>query len=253
MSEKLITLSNIELAKLFGTNNHKLDKIKTLFPQIKIIARGEQIKLIGAHNQIKYFEKKLVSFIKHLDQYNSLTISQIERLVEGDENEILKSKDDIILYGQNGKTIKARTANQRRMVSEIINNDMLFAVGPAGTGKTYTAVAIAVKALKNKQVKRIILTRPAIEAGENLGFLPGDLKEKLDPYMQPIYDALFDMLPIDKLNEFIENGIIQIAPLAFMRGRTLDNAFVILDEGQNTTANQMKMTHSNYLQLRWSI
>lgn len=241
MSEKLITLSNIELAKLFGTNNHKLDKIKTLFPQIKIIARGEEIKLIGAHNQIKYFEKKLVSFIKHLDQYNSLTISHIERLVEGDENEILKSKDDIILHGQNGKTIKARTANQRRMVSEIINNDMLFAVGPAGTGKTYTAVAIAVKALKNKQVKRIILTRPAIESGENLGFLPGDLKEKLDPYMQPIYDALFDMLPIDKLNELIENGIIQIAPLAFMRGRTLDKAFVILDEGQNTTANQMKM------------
>jgi len=241
MSDKLITLSNIELAKLFGTNNHKLDKIKTLFPQIKIVARGEQIKLIGSREQIMCFEKKLVAFIKHLEQYNSLTISQIERLVEGNENEILKSKNDVILHGQNGKIIKARTANQRKMVSEIIDNDMLFAVGPAGTGKTYTAVAIAVKALKDKEVKRIILTRPAIEAGENLGFLPGDLKEKLDPYMQPIYDALFDMIPIDKLNDFIESGIIQIAPLAFMRGRTLDKAFVILDEGQNTTANQMKM------------
>jgi len=241
MSDKLITLSNIELAKLFGTNNQKLDKIKTLFPQIKIVARGEQIKLIGSRKQIMCFEKKLVAFIKHLEQYNSLTISQIERLVEEDENEILKSKNDVILHGQNGKIIKARTANQRKMISEIIDNDMLFAVGPAGTGKTYTAVAIAVKALKDKEVKRIILTRPAIEAGENLGFLPGDLKEKLDPYMQPIYDALFDMLPIDKLNDFIESGIIQIAPLAFMRGRTLDKAFVILDEGQNTTANQMKM------------
>jgi phosphate starvation-inducible PhoH-like protein len=241
MSDKLITLSNIELAKLFGTNNHKLDKIKTLFPQIKIIARGEQIKLIGSREQIMYFEKKLVGLIKHLEQYNSLTISQIERLVEGDESEILKSRNDVILHGQNGKIIKARTANQRKMVSEIIDNDMLFAVGPAGTGKTYTAVAIAVKALKDKEVKRIILTRPAIEAGENLGFLPGDLKEKLDPYMQPIYDALFDMIPIDKLNDSIENGIIQMTPLAFMRGRTLDKAFVILDEGQNTTVNQMKM------------
>jgi len=241
MSDKLITLSNIELAKLFGTNNHKLDKIKTLFPQIKIVARGEQIRLIGARKQIMYFEKKLIAFIKHLKQYNSLTINHIERLVEEDENEVLKNKHNIILHGQNGKTIKARTANQRKMVSEIIENDMLFAVGPAGTGKTYTAVAIAVKALKDKEVKRIILTRPAIEAGENLGFLPGDLKEKLDPYMQPIYDALFDMIPIDKLNDSIENGIIQIAPLAFMRGRTLDKAFVILDEGQNTTENQMKM------------
>ena len=241
MSEKLITLSNIELVKLFGVNNHKLDKIRSLFPQIKIISRGEKIKLIGSSNQIKYLEQKLTGFIKHLNQYNSLTISQIERLVEGDQDEILKSKEDIILNGQNGKIIKARTANQRKMVSEIEKNDMLFAIGPAGTGKTYTAVAIAVKALKDRKVKRIILTRPAVEAGENLGFLPGDLKEKLDPYMQPIYDALFDMIPIEKLNEYVENGIIQIAPLAFMRGRTLDKAFVILDEGQNTTEKQMKM------------
>ena len=241
MSEKLITLSNIELVKLFGTNNRKLDKIKTLFTQIKIVSRGERLKIIGSTDQIKYFEQKLTAFIKHINQYNSLTLSQIERLVEGDESEILKTKDDIILHGQNGKVIKARTANQRKMISEIEKNDMLFAIGPAGTGKTYTAVAIAVKSLKDREVKRIIFTRPAVEAGENLGFLPGDLKEKLDPYMQPIYDALFDMIPIERLNEYIENGTIQIAPLAFMRGRTLDKAFVILDEGQNTTEQQMKM------------
>jgi len=241
MSEKLITLSNIELVKLFGTNNRKLDKIKNLFSQIKIISRGERLKIIGSTDRIKYFEQKLTAFIKHINQYNSLTLSQIERLVEGDESEILKTKDDIILHGQNGKVIKARTANQRKIISEIEKNDMLFAIGPAGTGKTYTAVAIAVKSLKDKKVKRIIFTRPAVEAGENLGFLPGDLKEKLDPYMQPIYDALFDMIPIERLNEYIENGTIQIAPLAFMRGRTLDKAFVILDEGQNSTEQQMKM------------
>jgi|TARA_B110000208_G_C11774088_1_gene431366 phosphate starvation-inducible PhoH-like protein len=241
MSEKLITLSNIELVKLFGTNNRKLDKIKTLFPQIKIVSRGERLKIIGSTDQIKYFEQKLTAFIKHITQYNSLTLSQIERLAEGNESEIMKTKDDIILHGQNGKVIKARTANQRKMISEIEKNDMLFAIGPAGTGKTYTAVAIAVKSLKDREVKRIIFTRPAVEAGENLGFLPGDLKEKLDPYMQPIYDALFDMIPIERLNEYIENGTIQIAPLAFMRGRTLDKAFVILDEGQNSTEQQMKM------------
>ena len=241
MSEKLITLSNIELVKLFGTNNRKLDKIKTLFPQIKIVSRGERLKIIGSTDQIKYFEQKLTAFIKHITQYNSLTLSQIERLAEGNESEIMKTKDDIILHGQNGKVIKARTANQRKMISDIEKNDMLFAIGPAGTGKTYTAVAIAVKSLKDREVKRIIFTRPAVEAGENLGFLPGDLKEKLDPYMQPIYDALFDMIPIERLNEYIENGTIQIAPLAFMRGRTLDKAFVILDEGQNSTEQQMKM------------
>ena len=241
MSEKKITLSNIELVKLFGANNKKLDKIRSLFPQLKIIARGENLKLMGSIAQIKYFEQKLTAFIKHINQYNSLTISHIERLVEGDEKEILKTKDDVILHGQNGKVIKARTANQRKMVEEISVKDMMFAIGPAGTGKTYTAVAIAVKALKDREIKRIIFTRPAVEAGENLGFLPGDLKEKLDPYMQPIYDALFDMIPIDRLNEYIENGTIQIAPLAFMRGRTLDKAFVILDEGQNTTEPQMKM------------
>jgi phosphate starvation-inducible protein PhoH and related proteins len=241
MSEKKITLSNIELVKLFGTNNNKLDKIKSLFPQLRIISRGEDLQLMGSSAQINFFEQKLTAFIQHINQYDSLTISQIEGLVEGDEKEILKAKDDIILYGQNGKIIKAKTPNQRKMVLEIAKNDMLFAIGPAGTGKTYTAVAIAVKALKDREVKRIIFTRPAVEAGENLGFLPGDLKEKLDPYMQPIYDALFDMIPIEKLNDYVENGTIQIAPLAFMRGRTLDKAFVILDEGQNATVQQMKM------------
>ncbi len=241
MSEKLITLNNIDLVKLFGANNHKLYKIRSLFSEIKIISRGEKLKLIGNIDKIKFFEKKLAAFIMHINQYNSLTINQIERLVEGETIEVLKTKEDIILYGQNGKVIKARTANQRNMVNAIRKNDMLFAIGPAGTGKTYTAVAIAVKALKDRQVKRIILTRPAVEAGENLGFLPGALKEKLDPYMQPIYDALFDMIPTEKLNEYIEKGTIQIAPLAFMRGRTLDKAFVILDEGQNTTDQQMKM------------
>ncbi len=241
MSEKKITLSNIDLVKLFGANNSKLDKIRLLFPRVKIISRGENLTLQGSVSQIKYFEQKLQAFIDHINQFDSLTINQIERLVMGNEVEILKSNIDIILHGQNGNIIKAKTLNQRRMVSEISKNDMLFAIGPAGTGKTYTAVALAVRALKFKEVKRIIFTRPAVEAGENLGFLPGDLKEKLDPYMQPIYDALFDMIHIDKLNDYIEDGIIQIAPLAFMRGRTLDKAFVILDEGQNATEQQMKM------------
>ena len=240
MSEKFITLANADINNLFGTNNKKFNAIKTYFPQVKLITRGDKLKVIGSSDQILFFENKFNVFIEHLNKFNSLTISQIERIIEGDEN-IMKEEDDIIIHGQHGKLIKAKTFNQRRMVSEIKNNDILFAIGPAGTGKTYTSVALAVKYLKNKKVKRIILIRPAIEVGENLGFLPGDLKEKLDPYMQPIYDALFDMLPITKLNEYLEDGTIQIAPLAFMRGRTLDHAFVILDEGQNTTPHQMKM------------
>ena len=240
MSEKLITLANADINNLFGTNNKKFNAIKTYFPQVKLITRGDKLKVIGSSDQILFFENKFNIFIEHLNKFNSLTISQIERIIDGDEN-VMKEEDDIIIHGQHGKLIKAKTFNQRRMVSEIKNNDILFAIGPAGTGKTYTSVALAVKYLKNKKVKRIILIRPAIEVGENLGFLPGDLKEKLDPYMQPIYDALFDMLPISKLNEYLEDGTIQIAPLAFMRGRTLDHAFVILDEGQNTTPHQMKM------------
>ena len=240
MSEKLITLENADINKLFGSNNIKFEKIKAYFPQVKLILRGDNLRVVGSKNNISFFDDKFNIFIKHLERYNSLTICQIERIIEGEDN-IMKDEDDVIVHGKNGRVIKAQTFNQRKMVSEIKNNDVLFAIGPAGTGKTYTSVALAVKYLKDKKVKRIILIRPAIEVGENLGFLPGDLKEKLDPYMQPIYDALFDMIPINKLNEYLQDGTIQISPLAFMRGRTLDNAFVILDEGQNTTKHQMKM------------
>ncbi|MDG2139255.1 MAG: PhoH family protein [Flavobacteriales bacterium] len=240
MSEKLITLENTDINKLFGSNNVKFDKIKKCFPQVKLISRGDNLRVVGSKDNISFFEDKFNIFIKHLERYNSLTISQIERIIEGEDN-IMKDEDDVIVHGKNGRLIKAQTFNQRKMVAEIKNNDVLFAIGPAGTGKTYTSVALAVKHLKEKKVKRIILIRPAIEVGENLGFLPGDLKEKLDPYMQPIYDALFDMIPINRLNEYLQDGTIQISPLAFMRGRTLDNAFVILDEGQNTTQHQMKM------------
>lgn len=241
MIEKKITIENIELIKLFGTNNSKFNKIKKLFPNLKIVARGEIIKIKGESTNVLYFEKKLNAFIQHIIKYDSLTPSQIDRLFESNEKKVFENSNEIILHSQNGRVIKARTMNQRKIVEAIKNHDMLFAIGPAGSGKTYTSVALAVKFLKEKKIKKIILTRPAVESGENLGYLPGDLKQKLDPYMQPLYDALFDMLPTEKLNDYIDNGIIQIAPLAFMRGRTLENAFVILDEGQNTTVQQMKM------------
>jgi len=241
MNEIIIDLEKIDLVVLFGSNNRKLYKIREYFPDLKLVARGNQLKVIGNKDKILFFENKFQSFIDHIYQYNRLTINQIERLIMEDENKVLENKDDVILHGTDGKLIKARTVNQRKIVSNIKKNDLLFAIGPAGTGKTYTSVALSVKALKSKQVKRIILTRPAVEAGENLGFLPGDLKEKLDPYMQPLYDALIDMLPSEKLKDYLEQGIIQIAPLAFMRGRTLDKAFVILDEAQNATESQMKM------------
>jgi phosphate starvation-inducible PhoH-like protein len=240
MSEKLITLKETDLNKILGSNNIKFDKIKNFFPHLKLISRGDKIKVVGSKEEISQFELKFNLFIDHLNKYNSLTLNQIERIIEGKEN-ILNGDAKIIVHGKNGNLIKAKTFNQRNMVDAIEKNDVVFAIGPAGTGKTYTSVALAVKYLKEKKVKRIILIRPAIEVGENLGFLPGDLKEKLDPYMQPIYDALFDMIPFGKLNEYIDDGTIQISPLAFMRGRTLDNAFVILDEGQNTTNHQMKM------------
>ena len=240
MSEKLITIKDTDINKILGSNNSKFNKIKRFFPQIKLISRGDKIKVVGSLKEISHFESKFNLFIDHLDKFNSLTINQIERIIDGKEN-ILNGESDVILHGKNGNLIKAKTFNQRKMLTEIDKNDVVFAIGPAGTGKTYTSVALAVKYLKEKKVKRIVLIRPAIEVGENLGFLPGDLKEKLDPYMQPIYDALFDMIPFNRLNEYIEDGTIQIAPLAFMRGRTLDNAFVILDEGQNTTRHQMKM------------
>ena len=240
MSEKLITLKETDINKILGSNNIKFDKIKKFFPHLKLISRGDKIKVVGSKEDISQFELKFNLFIDHLNKYNSLTLNQIERIIEGKEN-ILNGDAKIIVHGKNGNLIKAKTFNQRNMVDAIEKNDVVFAIGPAGTGKTYTSVALAVKYLKEKKVKRIILIRPAIEVGENLGFLPGDLKEKLDPYMQPIYDALFDMIPFGKLNEYIDDGTIQISPLAFMRGRTLDNAFVILDEGQNTTNHQMKM------------
>ena len=241
MSEKTIKVEGVDLVMLFGANNKKMERLSNLFPSLKIIARGNIIKVIGKTDDILLFQQKFDAILKHVYQYDSLTISQMERLVLEDDNNILSEENDLILHGQKGRLIKARTVNQRKMVKQLEENDMLFAIGPAGTGKTYTAVALAVRALKQKQVRKIILTRPAVEAGENLGFLPGDLKEKLDPYLQPLYDALLDMVPPEKLADYTEHGIIQIAPLAFMRGRTLDNAFVILDEAQNSTESQIKM------------
>ncbi len=241
MAEKKFTLTNIDPIEIYGSRNSKLDLIKSYYPKLKIIARGGKLTVLGDEEMIEQFETKLQVLIQHFHKYNRLTDSNIDRLIMEDHNVVLELDDDVIVHGTHGKLIKARTSNQRKLVDLSYDNDMVFAIGPAGTGKTYTAVALAVRALKNKEVKRIILTRPAVEAGENLGFLPGDMKDKLDPYMQPLYDALNDMIPSEKLKAFIEERVIQIAPLAFMRGRTLDNAFVILDEGQNTTVQQMKM------------
>jgi len=227
----------------FGEQNSTIELLKTYFPKIKIVARGNEIHIFGEEALLDEFEKRLGQLILHFEKYNHLDKNTIERILFSDTG-LLPSTlldKDFIVHGVKGKIIRAQTPNQQKLLELIGKNDMVFAIGPAGTGKTYTSVALAVRALKDKQVKRIILTRPAVEAGENLGFLPGDLKDKLDPYMQPLYDALMDMIPFDKLNSFIENGTIQIAPLAFMRGRTLDNAFVILDEAQNTTYVQMKM------------
>ncbi|MCL4857616.1 MAG: PhoH family protein, partial [Flavobacteriales bacterium] len=216
----------------------------TYFPKLKVVSRGDTLKAIGDDEEIKLFESKIALLIAHLLKYKQLTENNIERLMDettNGESQTLKHDDDILVFGNAGLIVKPKTANQRKLVKESEKNDLVFAVGPAGTGKSYTAVALAVRALKNKEVRRIILTRPAVEAGEHLGFLPGDLKEKLDPYLQPLYDALRDMIPAEKLKEMLEDGTIQIAPLAFMRGRTLDRAFVILDEAQNATKSQFKM------------
>ena len=241
MAEKKFTLTNIDPIEIYGSRNSKLDLIKSYYPKLKIIARGGKLTVLGDEEMIEQFETKLQVLIQHFHKYNRLTESNIDRLIMEDHNVVLELDEDVIVHGTHGKLVKARTSNQRKLVDLSYDKDMVFAIGPAGTGKTYTAVALAVRALKNKEVKRIILTRPAVEAGENLGFLPGDMKDKLDPYMQPLYDALNDMIPSEKLKAFIEERVIQIAPLAFMRGRTLDNAFVILDEAQNTTVQQMKM------------
>jgi phosphate starvation-inducible PhoH-like protein len=242
LNEKEIEIHEVDPLDLFGVNEKKLSKIKSYFPKIKIIARGNQLKVLGQSKDISEFEEKLIILIEHLKKYKQLTENNIERILSSEsENELLLHDNEILVFGNSGLVVKPKTKNQRELVNKMADNDMVFAIGPAGTGKTYTAVALAVRALKNKTVRRIILTRPAVEAGEHLGFLPGDLKEKLDPYLQPLYDALRDMIPAERLNDMIENGIIQIAPLAFMRGRTLDNAFVILDEAQNTTKSQFKM------------
>lgn len=241
MIEKLIYLESVDLVEFFGVKNAKLDIIKGHFPKLKVVARGNWLKAVGEAGEIAEFEEKINLLIEHYNQYNVLKESVILELFKGTASNGENREDDVVLFGVNGKPIKARTENQRKLVKAYDNNDMLFAVGPAGSGKTYTAIALAVRALKRRSVKRIILSRPAVEAGEKLGFLPGDMKEKIDPYLQPLYDALMDMIPAVKLKEYMENGTIQIAPLAFMRGRTLNHAFVILDEAQNTTTNQLKM------------
>ncbi len=242
MSEKVFSIETYSPLDLFGVGDRNLNTIKNLLPKLKIIARGEHIKVIGDNTDIESFESLFNLMIIHFDHFGKITEDDIRQLAEPGAADItIKSSPDVLVHGRNGQVIKARTANQMKIVECIDKSDMVFAIGPAGTGKTYTAVALAVRALKNKEVKRIILTRPAVEAGENLGFLPGDLKDKLDPYMQPLYDALRDMLPPQKLLTYIEDGTIEIAPLAFMRGRTLDNVFAILDEAQNATGNQLKM------------
>ncbi|MET7030302.1 PhoH family protein [Sediminicola luteus] len=244
MNELIIELTEISPREFFGQQNENIDLLKKYFPKLKIVARGSKVKVYGDEDLLEEFDRRFEKMTAHFAKYNKLDENVIERILASNGQEDMETSQistDVLLHGVSGRLIKAQTLNQQKLVDSSKQNDMVFAVGPAGTGKTYTGVALAVKALKEKQVKRIILTRPAVEAGENLGFLPGDLKEKLDPYMQPLYDALRDMIPPEKLAHFIENGTIQIAPLAFMRGRTLDNAFVILDEAQNTTHAQMKM------------
>ena len=244
MNEIKIELSEVNPREFFGQQNVHIDQIKSYFPKLKIVARGSTLKAYGEETLLDEFDKRIEMLQAHFGKYNVLDKETIDRVIQAssaEEYDPALETDSFILHGVGGKAVKAKTINQLKLVELVNENDMVFAIGPAGTGKTYTSVALAVRALKGKQIKRIILTRPAVEAGENLGFLPGDLKEKLDPYMQPLYDSLRDMIPQEKLNKYIEEGIIQIAPLAFMRGRTLDNAFVILDEAQNTTHAQMKM------------
>jgi phosphate starvation-inducible protein PhoH and related proteins len=242
-ADRLIELVGINPAEFFGVNDANLRYLKTFFPKLKIIARGNTILLNGDDEVMDEFERKFELLVAHFNKFNFLSENSIDNLMLSDGLKLLSNDDgsETLVHGNGGVKIKARTVNQKKLVQEINLKDMVFAIGPAGTGKTYTAVAMAVRALKAKEVKRIVLTRPAVEAGENLGFLPGDLKEKLDPYLMPLYDALRDMIPHEKLADMLEFGVIEIAPLAFMRGRTLDKAFVILDEAQNTTPMQMKM------------
>ena len=241
MTEKLIYLESVDLVEFLGVNNSKLDLIINRFPKLNITARGDRIKVVGEPKEVADFEDKIIILLDYYRQYNVLKENAIVEIINDGQTNAPENEIDLILFGVNGRPIKARTENQRRLVKEFDTNDLLFAVGPAGSGKTYTAIALAVRSLKQKMVKRIILSRPAVEAGEKLGFLPGDMKEKIDPYLQPLYDALEDMIPPLRLKEYIERGTIQIAPLAFMRGRTLNDAVIILDEAQNTTTAQIKM------------
>ena len=246
MTETIISLDSVNPIEFFGVNNGKLDVLKKRFPLLKILSRGTQLKLSGAPEQIDTAVEKVNLVLQYLERSGSMSEAYFEQILGGDDAEVTdnfvdKNPNDILVFGPNGKTVRARTPNQKKMVAAADKNDIVFAIGPAGTGKTYTAVALAVRALKNKVVKKIILTRPAVEAGENLGFLPGDLKEKIDPYLRPLYDALDDMIPAEKLGYYMTTRTIEIAPLAYMRGRTLDNAFIILDEAQNTNDLQLKM------------
>ena len=246
MTETIINLETVNPIEFFGVNNGKLDILKKKFPLLKILSRGTQIKLSGSAEQVDQAKEKIDLLIAYLERNGQLSEKYFEQILGGDDQETIdnfveRNPSDVLVFGPNGRSVRARTHNQKRMVAAIDKNDIMFAVGPAGTGKTYTAVALAVRALKNKLVKKIILTRPAVEAGESLGFLPGDLKEKIDPYLRPLYDALDDMIPADKLGYYMSTRVIEIAPLAYMRGRTLDHAFIILDEAQNTTDLQLKM------------
>jgi phosphate starvation-inducible PhoH-like protein len=244
LSEIIINLEGIDPVEFYGVNNANLTLLKNAFPKLKIVSRGNKIKVVGNEEEIEVFEEKINQIIAMNDRFGGLNKQVLQDLLQT-ENETAKEADvlseDVLVHGRNGLLVKAKTKNQRLMVKMSEKNDILFALGPAGTGKTYTAVALAVRALKAKIVKKIILTRPAVEAGESLGFLPGDLKEKIDPYLRPLYDALDDMLPIEKLNYYMQNRVIEVAPLAYMRGRTLDHSFIILDEAQNTTGSQLKM------------
>jgi phosphate starvation-inducible PhoH-like protein len=249
LNELKLSIENINHAVLWGPNNDHFEIIKKQYPKLKIVARGSEVKVLGDDHELAIFRERFEHLLEHVEKFETLNITDLERIL-GSKASALPAAEtaadkfasgEVIVFGPNGVMVKARTANQRKMVECINKSDILFAIGPAGTGKTYTAVALAVRALKNKEIKRIILTRPAVEAGENLGFLPGDLKEKIDPYLRPLYDALDDMIPAEKLKVYLENRTIEIAPLAFMRGRTLDNCFVILDEAQNATDMQLKM------------
>lgn len=241
-----ITVENVDTRELYGAKNVYLEQIKALHPKLKIIVRGSSLKVLGSKSETERFERRMKGLIDYFDRYGHISKEVVEQsfaggLTDSDRRQSEGGDREAIVYGNNGIVVKARTENQRKLVELYDRSDLIFATGPAGSGKTYTAIALAVRALRDKQVRRVILTRPAVEAGEKLGFLPGDLKEKLDPYLQPLYDALNDMIPAAKLQKFMEDGTVQIAPLAYMRGRTLDNAFVILDEAQNTTMSQIKM------------